>query len=158
MHSREGMLSEIKEENKKEWMIIRENWFWKFVQWGRSIGPITMQSEEQENNGTCICEKRDNSKKRKKKKKGGFCFTKELHFLSSSRLAVWMNARESAPWARQSVALLQIVGEGSRAKLHWSTPPYAALNNSTPLFAALHLSVPQNTNQKWSVYHSIPLL
>lgn len=94
----------------------------------------------------------------KKTIKGGFCFTKELHFLSSSRLTVWMNARESAPWAQQSVALLQIVGEGSCAKLHWSTPPYAALNNSTPLLTALHLSVPLNTNQKWSVYHSVPLL
>lgn len=155
MHGREGMLSEMKGENKKERMIIRENWFWKFVQWGRSIGPITMRREEQENNCTCICEKGDNSKK---KKRGGFCFTKELHFLSSSMLAVWMNARESAPWARQSVALLQILGEGRRAKLHWSTLPYAALNNSTPLLTALHLSVPRNTNQKWSVYHSIPLL
>jgi len=52
------MLSEMKGENKKEGMIIRENWFWKFVQWERSIGLITMQREEQENNCACICKKR----------------------------------------------------------------------------------------------------
>lgn len=51
------------------------------------------------------------------KKERLFCFTDELRFLSSSMLTVWMTARESAPWAWQSVAVLQIVVERNHAKL-----------------------------------------